>query len=88
MHLSGEFVKRTVSETRVGSNLVRYKIRIEDDPSKPGWDAGNRLMQFMATLINAPDLLNCGYSKPQKMSFYHSGDGWVAEGEATMEETA
>ena len=79
-------MRRTVSETRVGTKQIRYKVRIEDDPSAPGHQSGLRLITFMETLAQSPDLLNCGYSKPQRLSLYHSGTGWIAEGEATIEE--
>jgi hypothetical protein len=80
-------VKRTVSEARVGQDRVRYRVKIEDDPSLPGWNAETRFVQFLVALTEAPDLLNCGFNKPQKLVFFHSGEGWVAEGEATVSES-
>ena len=77
-------MKRTVSEAQIGEGRTRYRIRIEDDPSRPGWTADRRLIEFMNTLTGMPDLLNCGFSKPQKLVLFHSGEGWVAEGEATV----
>ena len=79
-------MRRSVSEARIGDRLIRYKIRIEDDPSAPGFAGQWRLIKFMEALILSPDLLNCGFSKPEKLTFYHSGQFWVAEGEATVEE--
>lgn len=80
-------MRRTVSETRVGTNQTRYRIRIEDDPSAVGHEAGWRLVRFLETLSQSPDMLNCGFSKPEKLTFYHSGYFWVAEGEATVEDS-
>jgi hypothetical protein len=79
-------MQRTVSETRIGDYETRYRFRIQDDPSTPGWNAERRLIDFMSALTAMPDLLNCGYSKPQKLVFFHSGECWVAEGEATVSE--
>lgn len=79
-------MKRTVSETQVGEHQMRYRVRLEDDPSTPGWMADRRLIDFLNLLGSTPDLINCGYSKPQKLVLFHSGEGWVAEGEATVTE--
>lgn len=79
-------MRRFVSETRIGDRLTRYKIRIEDDPGPTGFFGQWRLIKFMEALTQNPDLLNCGYSKPERLTFYHNGQFWVAEGEATVEE--
>jgi hypothetical protein len=65
---------------------VRYRIRIEDDDSLPGPDAEQRLIGFLTELSQAPDILNCGYNKPEKMNIYHAGTFWVLEGEVTVKE--
>jgi hypothetical protein len=77
-------MRRTVSEVQVGDRSTRYKLRVEDDAV--AGDIGWRLIKFMEALTLSPDLLNCGWSKPQKLVFYHSGLFWVAEGEATVED--
>jgi hypothetical protein len=79
-------MNRKVAETRVGEKLVRYRTRIEDDPSSTGWEQRQALYRLLGTLTQVPDLLNCGLSAPQKISIYHSGLSWVVEAEATVEE--
>ncbi len=79
-------MRRTVSEARVGERLVRYRTRLEDDPSpQNSWEARQRLFTLLQTIYQTPDLINCGLSTPQKMSWYHSGTSWVIEAEATVE---
>lgn len=79
-------MRRTVSEAEVGDKLVRYRTRIEDDPSPQGsLEARNRLMNLFQTILYSPDLINCGLNAPQKMSIYHGGEFWVIEAEATVE---
>jgi hypothetical protein len=79
-------MNRKVAETRIGEKLVRYRTRIEDDPSTPGWEQRQALYRLLGTLIQTPDLLNCGLNAPAKLSIYHSGQSWVVEAEATVEE--
>lgn len=79
-------MQRTVSEVQIGNKTTRFKIRIEDTPVPEGQLPGWRLIQFMEALVASPDLLNCGFSKPQVLKFYFSGAHWVAEGEATVQE--
>lgn len=81
-------MRRTVSEARVGTAQVRYKVRIEDDPSERGWMAQVRLVRFMEALTQSPDLLNCGFAKPDRLVFSHNGNAWVAEGEALVDDSA
>jgi hypothetical protein len=79
-------MRRTVSEARVGDNQVRYRTRIEDDGSQQNsWEARRKLLDLLGTILQSPDLMNCGFNTPQKLSIYHSGTGWVLEAEATVE---
>lgn len=78
-------MRRSVSETQIGATQRRFRVRIEDDASQPGWQAEARLHEFMMQLAQQPDLLNCGYRKPQKLNFFHGGQCWIAEGEAVVE---
>lgn len=80
-------MKRIVSETRVSDKRVRYRTRIEDDPSpRASWEARIRLIKLFDDIVHAPDLVNCGLTIPEKISITHSGEGWVLEAEATAEE--
>lgn len=79
-------MRRTVSEAAVGDRLVRHRTRIEDDPSPKGsWEARNKLFNLFQTILNSPDLINCGLAPPEQMKVYHSGESWVIEAEATVE---
>lgn len=79
-------MRRTISEAKVGDRQVRYRTRIEDDPSSANsWEARRRLLDLLSTVLQSPDLMNCGLNAPQKLSIYHSGQSWVLEAEATVE---
>jgi hypothetical protein len=80
-------MRRSVSEARIGEHLVRHRTRIEDGPSQANsWEARKALYRLLAVLVETPDLINCGYATPQKMNVYHSGQSWIVEAEATVEE--
>lgn len=79
-------MRRSISETEVGTHLVRFRTRIEDDPSQPNsWIARNNLMNLFQTILAAPDMMNCGLNPPQKISITHNGSCWVFEAESTIE---
>lgn len=79
-------MQRSVSEATVADNMVRYRTRIVDDPSpRDSWESRNKLLNLFQTILMTPDLINCGLNPPQKMSWYHSGESWVVEAEATVE---
>lgn len=80
-------MRRFVTETRVGESKVRYRTRIEDDPSSAGSDEARvRQGLFVRQLVDNWPLLSCGYQMFEKLSIFHNGNCWVAEAEAVAEE--
>lgn len=76
-------MKRTVATTQIGTHEERHRVRIEDYPSaRDSQESRVRLYALLRELVDVPSLLSCGYSPPQKISFYHSGTAWIIEAEA------
>jgi hypothetical protein len=79
-------MQRFPSEARIGDAQVRYRTRLEDDPSVIGsWEARNRLLSLFQTILHSPDLINCGLNFPHRISINHNGTAWVIEAEAISE---
>ena len=78
-------MKRFVTETKVGEHQIRYRTRIEDDPSNQGSDEARvRQYLFMQQLVNTWTLLTCGLQMFQTLRVFHSGTCWVGEAEAVV----
>ena len=76
-------MRRTVSETKIGEERVRYRTRIEDD-DVPDAQKFMRQRLFLQHLADQPDLLNCGYSRFQTLHIRWDSGRWVAEAEAEV----
>ena len=80
-------MKRYQTATKVGENKMRYRTRIEDEPSPEGsQEARIRAHTFMRQLVENWALLNCGLEVPQEVKLYHTGNNWVVEAEAIVDE--
>lgn len=76
-------MQRRTFEIQIADNLVRYRTRIDDEPTEEfSAEATVRQFQFMHALLEQPGLLKCGPEPFQKMKLYHSGTSWVVETEA------
>ena len=80
-------MRRSFSEFRIGDTQIRYRIRIEDEPSQPGQQANGRLTEFLRQMADGYELLACGIHRPQVMKITHNGQCWVLEAEATVDVT-
>jgi hypothetical protein len=76
---------RTVKPRRVGDRLVRYALRITDDPSAPNThESAARLRQLLQDLVEQPALLMCGPATPSHLRVHHNGTAWVLDAEADV----
>lgn len=73
----------------VGTMQTRYLVTLIDDPVTQG-DIEKRLRQreFIRTLYENAELMNCGPALFQKMRMFFSGSEWVIELEALVDEPA
>lgn len=83
-------MRRFVSETNIGSNRKRHKTVIHDtvETTPHSQEACIRQNLMIQALADTPDLLNCGYLRPEKITLYHDGVRWVVEAEAEVETSA
>lgn len=79
-------MKKSISKVRIGDNLYRYKVKLEDSFSEYGTPSYRaRQRAFLREIIDNEGLLSCGTSDFQKMSMFHDGKSWVIEAEAEIE---
>lgn len=79
-------MKRQLFSIKIGPNLFRYRVKIEDDPSLPNTQYANtRQKTFLKLLIDNIEMLNCGPNPFQKMNVHHNGACWIVELESTVE---
>lgn len=79
-------MRKSISQVRIGDNLLRFKIRIEDSVSEFGTLACRaRQRAFLRELVDNEGILACGTSDFQKMHMFHDGKAWVVEAEAEVE---
>lgn len=78
-------MRRLFSKSDLGGNKYLYRVHLEDEPSAPGYQANARLPQLLIAMAETPDLIACGYTRPEKISIFHNGNNWVVkcEGEGT-----
>lgn len=75
-------MRRSVSESRISDTKVRYRTRLEgDETASPR--AG--LVDLLGILAASPDILACGLSPPQKMTWMFANSRWHIEAEAEQE---
>lgn len=80
-------MKKNIYKIDLGDNKIKYKVKLEDDPSRPFSAESNiRQKHFFKSLSDTPELLNCGPVPFEKAIFYHNGTCWCVELEAILEE--
>jgi len=76
---------RSVKNRRIGDRLLRYTLKVVDDPSLPNsHEAATRLTLFLRDLLDQPALLMCGPVTLSTMRLHHNGEAWVLEAEADV----
>lgn len=75
---------RFFTEVHIDEKTTKYRVRLEDVESE-AQQVARRQSEFLMEVANQPELLTCGYARPQTVKFYHNGIRWVAEAEAVVE---
>lgn len=80
-------MRREVNDIVLGDGSHRYVVRIYDSPSPPEThEAYVAFVRFLRALGDQPQLLDCGFHRPQQTRIVHDGTSWVCEVEATFTE--
>lgn len=82
-------IQRQVKKSNPSPGRTRYRIIITGDecPPLPTYEARFHQSLFLRWLADNQNLLECGYSVPERISITHNGTCWQAEAEAEVEET-
>jgi hypothetical protein len=67
---------------QIGETRTRYTVKVFDDEST---DPKQRLLVFLQTFVDNPQLLQAGPAYVSKFAFYHNGTCWVMAGEAEVD---
>lgn len=72
---------------RISPTHVRYFVRLEgEDTAMGSFECWHDQAQMLKAIVDTPDLLFCGPSRPTSIKMYHSGAKWIIEAEALVEE--
>lgn len=72
---------------RVDLDQVRYLVRLEGEDNAMGSaDCWNEQQVMLRAIVDSPDLLFCGPSRPQMIRMSHNGTTWIIEAEALVQE--
>lgn len=82
-------MKKTVSRTPLGGNLVRYRVTVRDEGvyEEKSLEGRGRLHQFGRDIWQQPDIVACGYEMPKSILITHNGEQWQAVAQETVEES-
>ena len=78
----------TLKKINITDKVKKYKLIIEDEVESKMELQDGRIRQFamLKTLIDNPSMMFCGPTHPYKINMYHSGQRWIIEMEAIVEE--
>jgi hypothetical protein len=80
-------IQRNVRRTEIGQNRVRYRVIVQGEECPQGThEAIIHQALFLNWLGDNQSLLECGYSRFQKLTIQHNGTAWEAVAEAEVDE--
>ena len=81
-------IQRRVKTVEISPGLMRYRVIVTGESCQSQTHESRiHLSLFLTWIADNQNLLECGYSPPQKITITHNGTCWQVEAEAEVLET-
>ncbi len=80
-------MNRSIARNRISDSQVRYRVKISGEECAPNTHE-SRISQtrLLREIVDTQELLTCGYDPFQLLRMSHTGEHWLIEAEAVVDE--